>query len=213
MNTNIQDHYTRLLKYCARQFKDQNCEDTVGDFVVKVLTKERFYPESLKDKNEEWAWTKSCFYRFKIDKLRSEKVRSAVLNTYGIASGISESDSSKNSEYYDLINKNPNLEYLDVPEAPQNLTELEYVSYISFHFPDEILEIYLKLTEYEKRVFQLSVLCRYGVLDVTKHLKETQTTTKRDVMLALKRIKESLRRNGGKDYEKYTPTEFDMYDS
>lgn len=190
----IEKYYQRLQKHCQRKFKDPNCEDTVGDFVLKVLTKPNFYPETIKNEDEEWRWTKVCFDRFKIDKLRTEKVRKDVLLTLSInptgnpSLSPTETTSRFNSEVYIV------KEILEESvEIAHDLSDLEYEQHIQAYLTDNILSIYRALSSFDKRIFQLVYFCKYSTIETTAFLKETQVVTKRDVMLALKRIKERLK--------------------
>lgn len=182
----ISEYYPELIRYCRKQFNDINCEDVVGDFIIKVLSKDNFYPDTIKNSDEAWAWTKTCFRRFKIDKMRHEKVRFNILNTVsvtGLDSGLF-----------------PSINFTNIPEVECFLSREEYRNHLIAYFPDEILIIYGSLPLYDQRIFQLLILCRLDIDETTKLLKETESITKRDVVLSFKRIKEKLKNHGAKNY-------------
>ena len=181
----IATHYERLLAHCARKFKDQNCEDTVGDFVLKVLTKPNFYPDTIKNETEEWRWTVVCFDRFKIDKLRAEKVRDVILNTASINTNADKV--KRPSDINSCIEERHVVQelYSDSVEISHEYSDEEYHEHACTALTDEIYTIYQSLTPYDKRIFQLVYFCKYTTNETTSYLKDIQPTTKRDVVLAL----------------------------
>ena len=185
-----QDFYERLQNYCARQFNDENCADIVGDFLInKVYKNPDFYPDHLKNSSnigEKWAWTVSCFRRYRIDRMRYEKPREAINSTALPINGWEEIErtslrtkgSSKPSVFVskEQFKEELNTDWMD----------------------DEQLSIYRSFTGLDKDVYELLIFSMLDSNEITEILKEdyegVKKITKRDVVLSIDRIKKRLRK-------------------
>lgn len=176
----IEDYYDYLINLCRKKYKEEwyDCEDYVGDFILKTLEKNTF-PEDLhlKPKIEIQRFIGNCFINFKIDKFRWEnrEMRRNLLNPKSTEE-IQEGIKGKSKETKLLLNSD------DVDE------------FIKFNLSDIASDLKDRLSGLDKDIFKMHYLSNLTLIDIREIKKsEGKKITKRDIQLSKNRIRDKAK--------------------